>query len=284
VTGGILAGIPARWMGEIPTPTAGNCLMQRSLTVRILTLMHEPDRALQHIITIQEVIPMMTSTLTTPSAAPPTTAPIWINPRASLDRVTLLADNTLIVANPSAEVAAQLPARLAAGEPLKALLGGKATVIPLADIRKVRGKQGADDLDVHYTAQGKVRMMNVGFADNATRDEVLDTLQHRMGAGFQVRVQELSPLQAAIKPFFMLLVATFFVVAGFVGALEIAAGAEYDISGRGALLQRAYVSIVSLLGPVGVLVLGGLLVLGLLVWFVRRVLNPPTQMTLTRAK
>jgi hypothetical protein len=227
---------------------------------------------------------MTTSTLTTPSAAPPTTAPIWINPRASLDRVTLLADNTLIVANPSAEVAAQLPARLAAGEPLKALLGGKVTVIPLADIRKVRGKQGADDLDVHYTAQGKARMMNVGFADSATRDEVLDTLQHRMGAGFQVRVQELSPLQAAIKPFFMLLVATFFVVAGFVGALEIAAGAEYDISGRGAMLQRAYVSIVSLLGPVGVLVLGGLLVLGLLVWFVRRVLNPPTQMTLARAK
>jgi hypothetical protein len=227
---------------------------------------------------------MTTPPLTTPSAAPPTTAPIWINPRASLDRVTLLADNMLIVANPSAEVAAQLPARLAAGEPLKTLLGGKATVIPLAAIRKVRGKQGADDLDVHYTAQGKVRMLNVGFADSATRNEVLDALQHRMGAGFQVRVQELSPLQAAIKPFFMLLVATFFVVAGFVGALEIAAGAEYDISGRGALLQRAYVSIVSLLGPIGVLVLGGLLVLLLLVWFVRRVLNPPTQMTLARAK
>jgi hypothetical protein len=189
-----------------------------------------------------------------------------------------------MVANPSAEIAAQLPNRLAAGEPLETLLGRKSTVIPLADIRKVRGKQGADDLDIHYTAQGKVRMMNVGFADSATRDEVLDAVRHRMGAGFQLRVQELSPLQAAIKPFFMLLVAIFFVVAGYAGALEIAAGAEYDISGRGAMLQRAYVGIVSLLGPVGVLVLGGLLVLGLLVWFVRRVLNPPTQMTLARAK
>jgi hypothetical protein len=209
---------------------------------------------------------------------------VWVNPRAALDRATLLFDDALVVANPSAEIAAQLPARLAAGEPLETLLGGKTTVIPLANIRKIRGKQGADDLDVSYTAQGKARTMNVGFADSATRDEMLDALQHRMGAGFQLRVQELSPLQAAIKPFFMLLVATFFVVAGFVGALEIAAGAEYDISGRGALLQRAYVSIVSLLGPVGVLVLGGLLVLALLVWFVRRVLNPPTQMTLARAK
>jgi hypothetical protein len=33
-----------------------------------------------------------------------------------------------------------------------------------------------------------------------------------------------------------------------------------------------------------VLVLGGLLVLALLVWFVRRVLNPPTQMTLAQAR
>jgi hypothetical protein len=209
---------------------------------------------------------------------------VWVNPRASLDRATLLFDDALVVANPSAEIAEQLSNRLAAGEPLKALLGGKTTVIPLADIRKVRCHQQSDDLDVHYTAQGKVRMMNVGFADSATRDEVLGTLQHRMGAGFQLRVQELSPLQAAIKPFLILLVSTFFVVAGFMGALEIAAGAEYDISGRGAMLQRAYVSIVSLLGPVGVLVLGGLLVLALLVWFVRRVLNPPTQMTLARAK
>jgi hypothetical protein len=209
---------------------------------------------------------------------------VWVNPRAALDRATLLFDDALVVANPSAEIAAQLPARLAAGEPLETLLGGKATVIPLADIRKIRGKQGADDLDIHYTAQGKVRMMNVGFADSATRDEMLDAVRHRMDAGFQLRVQELSPLQAAIKPFLILFAVTFFVVAGFVGALEIAAGAEYDISGRGAMLQRAYISIVSLLGPVGVLVLGGLLVLALLVWFVRRVLNPPTQMTLARAK
>jgi hypothetical protein len=209
---------------------------------------------------------------------------VWVNPRAALDRATLLFDDALVVANPSAEVAAQLPARLAAGEPLETLLGGKATVIPLADIRKVCCHQQSDDLDIHYTAQGKVRMMNVGFADNATRDEMLDAVRHRMGEGFQLRVRELSPLQAAIKPFLILLVVTFFVVAGFVGALEIAAGAEYDISGRGAMLQRAYVSIVSLLGPVGVLVLGGLLVLALLIWFVRRVLNPPTQMTLAQAK
>jgi hypothetical protein len=209
---------------------------------------------------------------------------VWVNPRAALDRATLLFDDALVVANPSAEIAAQLPARLAAGERLETLLGGKATVIPLADIRTIRGKQGADDLDVSYTAQGKARMMNVGFADSATRDEMLDAVRHRMDAGFQLRVQELSPLQAAIKPFLILFAVTFFVVAGFVGALEIAAGAEYDISGRGAMLQRAYISIVSLLGPVGVLVLGGLLVLALLVWFVRRVLNPPTQMTLARAK
>jgi hypothetical protein len=242
-----------------------------------------PSRYHHHAI-IQEVVLMTTPTLTTPASTLPRPAAVWTNPRASLDRVTLLASNALVVANPSAEIAAQLPRRLAAGEPLETLLGRKATVIPLADIRKVCGKQGADDLDIHYKAQGKARMMNVGFADSATRDEVLDTLQHRMGAGFQVRVQELSPLQAAIKPFLSLLVVSFFVVAGFVGALEIAAGAEYDISGRGAMLQRAYVSIVSLLGPVGVLVLGGLLVLLLFVWFVRRVLNPPTQMTLTRAK
>jgi hypothetical protein len=209
---------------------------------------------------------------------------VWVNPRAALDRATLLFDDALVVANPSAEIAAQLPTKLAAGERLETLLGGKATVIPLSDIRTIRGKQGADDLDVSYTAQRKARMMNVGFADSATRDEVLDAVRHRMGEGFQLRVQELSPLQSAIKPFFILLVVTLFVVAGFVGALEIAAGAEYDISGRGAMLQRAYVSIVSLLGPVGVLVLGGLLVLALLVWFVRRVLNPPTQMTLARAK
>lgn len=227
--------------------------------------------------------------MTTPSMTPPSSpltasASVWVNPRSVLDRVTLLLDDTLVVANPGADVAEQIPARLAAGEPFQALLGEKVTVIPLAAISKVHSNQKGSDMDVHYNAGGKARMTNIGFADGGTHDQVFEFLQQRLGAGFRLRVQELSLLQSAIKPFLTLLAVIFFVVVGYMGALDIAAGEAYDIHGRNALLKWAYVSVVSLVGPTGMLVLGGVIVLLMFVWFARRVMNPPTQMTLTRTK
>jgi hypothetical protein len=205
-----------------------------------------------------------------------------VQPQARLDRVTLLFDNALVVANPDASVAAQVPARLAAGEPAETLLGSSTTVIPLQAISKIRSNKNGSDMNVHYTAQGKSRMSNIGFADAATRDEVFAAVQQRLGQNVRVQVQELNSLQAGIKPGLVLVVATFFVIAGYAGALEIAAGTTYDVHGRGAMLQRAYISLVSLLGPTGVVILGGLLLLMLLIWFVKRVGTPPTYMTLTR--
>jgi hypothetical protein len=198
--------------------------------------------------------------------------------------VTLLWEDALVVANPSAEVAEQFPARLAAGEPVQALLGQKATVIPLASISKVQSNQKTSDIAVHYNEKGKARMANIGFANGATRDQVLEALQQRLDNGFRLKVRELNPFQAAIKPGIALLVTMFFVVAGYMGALEMAAGEVHETHGRNALLKWLFVELVSILGPIGVLVLGGLIVLGLSVWFYKRVSNPPTQMTLARAK
>jgi uncharacterized membrane protein len=246
--------------------------------------MHEPDRALQHIITIQEVIPMTTPAMTAPSSAIPTPSAVWVNPRALLDRVTLLWEDALVVANPGADIAEQIPARLAAGEPVQALLEQKVTVIPLASISKVHSNRKSSDIAVHYHEKGKARMANIGFADGATRDQVLIALQQRLGNRFRLTVRELNLFQAAIKPGITLLVTMFFVVAGYMGALEMAAGEVHETHGRNALLKWLFIELVSILGPIGVLIVGGLIVLGLSVWFVKRVSNPPTQMTLARAK
>jgi uncharacterized membrane protein len=222
--------------------------------------------------------------MTTPSSALPTPSAVWVNPRALLDRVTLLWEDALVVANPSADAAAQLPARLAAGEPVQAMLGQKVTVIPLTAISKVHSNKKNCDMNVHYKVKGEARKTNIGFADGETRDQVLEALQQRLGHGFRLTVRELNVFHATIKPGIALLVAMFFVVAGYMGALEMAAGETYETHGRHALLKWLFVEMVSIIGPIGVLIVGGLIVLVLSVWFFKRVSNPPTQMTLARAK
>jgi hypothetical protein len=199
-----------------------------------------------------------------------------------LDRVTLLSDNTLVVANPPAEVAEQVPERLANGEAPQALLGQKLTVIPLETIRRVRGNQRGDDIDIAYRADGRARKANIGFADAATRDEVLAALHERLGVGFSYKVQHLNAIQAGLKPLIMLLIAGFFVYAGYMGALDIANGAEYDVHGRGAMFKWAYVWLASTLGPTGVAIGGGLLLLILVTWLIKRVGSPPVLLTLAR--
>lgn len=137
---------------------------------------------------------------------------------------------------------------------------------------------------VYYTANGKSRMTNIGFANSETRDEVLTALQQRLGSGFSMKVQELNSFQSAIKPGIALLVVGFFVVLFYMGFLDFTPGEDYHIHGHGALFKGIYLGLVSLLGPTGILILGGLILLPLVIWFARRVANPPTQMTLARTK
>lgn len=205
----------------------------------------------------------------------------WFNPAARFDRVTVLHQGTLVLANPDQGKVSALQSVATAGQFTPDLLGGDAKVIPLGAITKVRANRHSDAMNVYYTADGKARMANVGFASSAVRDEAFSALQAQLGPASTTTVSSFTPLRAMVAPLISLAIVSFIVFVAYQSALELAAGAEARIRGRAALLKLLFVGLLNLLGPTGVLILGGLVLLGLVVWLFKRVKTPPIMLTLT---
>lgn len=108
-------------------------------------------------------------------------------------------------------------------------------------------------MNVSYTADGKARLANNGFATSAVRDEAFAALQAQLGPSVVSTVKAYHPVQAAVELLISLgiLGAIFFVM--YQSALEAAAGAEAQTRGRAVVDKLLFVGVLNLLGPTGVL-------------------------------
>lgn len=204
---------------------------------------------------------------------------IYSNPKALFNNVLAIYPDHVMVARPTESALGEQLARLEA-DPAATPDGAKH--IPFATITNVRYNEKDQHLDIHYRQGKDKKEATFTFADTAEREEVFAELKKVLPTYSEKR-QEMNAMSAGVKPLLVALVLSFFTYIGFRAAQQLAAGAEAEVSGRHSGVKRLFAWLLDLLGPTGVLIIGGLMVAGALLVLVKRMGEPPIWVTLKKA-
>jgi hypothetical protein len=215
-------------------------------------------------------------------ASPPSPPPFWV----LASDLLALSDDALYLTTLDEEKMQEVQAGLKAGDPVEEVLEKPDTRIALNTVTKVEGNLYHTFFHVkHKETEAKEESETaIHCKDQDSRDEVIEVLRQRLGLGWKKKVVEYSRLRAALEP---LLVIAFF---SFVTWCFYMAGAhpEDDKSSGGKVIRTniigaIFVWVYNLLGPWGVVSLGGLCIgLGVF-WLVARLMKPPIMFTLAPA-
>ena len=208
-------------------------------------------------------------------------ADVFLNPAGTFDRLVLFTETSIIVANPAAAALAGLgPA--STPEQLTAVIGADATNLSYAAIKKVSTNLHGDALNVTWRDETRDRFTNIGLKDGAVRDQAWEKLRRRLGPAFQFSDVQFGVVRAALAPLVTVAVFAFITWALYMAATGLAEGEDADTSGRNAALKAVTVLVLDLLGPTGVVIVGGLITAIAVAWGVARIRKPPRMLTLKR--
>jgi hypothetical protein len=219
-----------------------------------------------------------------PSTGANSPTPFWVR----ADDLLVVSDEVLFFATLDEEKMQAAQDALKAGTPPEEVLQKPDLVISVNTITKVEGNLYHPFFDVKYkeNEDAEESEKTIHCEDHDARDEIKDALRERLGGGWKEKVVEYSRLRATVEP---LIVIAFF---GFVTYCFYMAGAhpEDDKSSSGGKWVRTnfigaiFIWVYNLLGPWGVVSVGGLTIgLGVL-WLVARVIKPPIMFTLAPAR
>ena len=217
-------------------------------------------------------------------AAPPTPADVFSSSEQLFDRLVVLTTEALFTANPDKPQLAGIAARVAAAAPAVKSVVPDAEEIAFKSVSAVKANRHRSDLNVHYHDGSRDRLKNIDFDNAATRDRAFESFRRRLGPRFMKDEVQYSRLAAAFAPLLTTLVfagITMFVTGA---AQELADGVEAEIRGRNTAAKGIFVLVLNVLGPTGVMILGGLFVAGSIAWLIARMKKPPLMATLTAKK
>ncbi len=198
----------------------------------------------------------------------------------TFDRLFVVADGALYVSNPDREKLAGIESQLSRGAVVRAVVPD-AEEVRYGMITAVKANKFRADFNIYHTQASQSRMKNVTFKDAPARDRALAALARRLAPRFQRREVQYGVVRAAVAPLLAtggLAAFTYFAV---LAAGEVARGQAVQIHGRARASKRLFVWALDLLGPVGVGVVGGLVVVGCFAWLIARVRRPPLMIVLS---
>jgi hypothetical protein len=199
------------------------------------------------------------------------------------DRLLVVSDDAAYVSNPDKEKLADIASKIREGSPIKSVVPD-ADEIRYAAVSSIKANRFRDDLNIYHQQVGKTRMRNITFKDAARRDAALQALERRLAPRFTRAEVQYGVVRAALAPLLTTSALAALTYVSYMAAGGVAAGEAVDIHGRGRASKRMFAWALELLGPTGVAVVGGLIVLGCIGWLVARVKKPPLMVTLTPRK
>jgi len=148
----------------------------------------------------------------------------------------------------------------------------------------VKANRHRSDLNVYYHDGSRDRMKNISFDTAAIRDRAFECFRRRLGPRFVKDEVQYSVLSAAFAP--LLTVVVFAGITMFLmgAAQELKDGVEVKIRNGAVAAKGIFVVVLGVLGPTGVMILGGLFVIGAVAWLVARLRKPPLMAILTAKK
>lgn len=205
---------------------------------------------------------------------------VWKNPESLFSKITAITEDYVLFAPATRD---DLDATVAAFQSSGTFPEG-AKAIPHASIFKVVLNERDTDITVSYRDKKERRSSTYDFADSEEREAFISALKTRVGEHFKETRKVLNPFTASIKPLFAAGVIAFMTWLLRLAAIEIANGGTTDISGRRSGIKRLIFWIIDVIGPTGVLIVGGLALALCILVLVQRVKNPPIFRILKRAR
>ena len=198
---------------------------------------------------------------------------LWDNPKAKTDRMVILGSKSIIYASPAESDIPHITGLFEEKKMMRDLLGENARTIKLESIQRLTSNPKRSNLVIDYTLDDKLTSHQLIFINPTARDEALDALQLRLGAGFNRTTRKFSLADKVLVP---LLILVLVAVIGWV----LLAGLSYLEGARGfqsGFLQLILVNIqyyVDLIGPVYIFLITFVLVALCLVWLVINLSKP----------
>jgi hypothetical protein len=206
--------------------------------------------------------------------------PVWTNPdveegKPSLIRLT--SEGLLTAAIPKADLNHQVAA-LSDG----ARVAGQ--VIPLTTLARLEGDEGGAELSIAYrTGASKTESVALTLADSTKREELMRALVERLGAGWQRHRKQKSRWSGGFWIILGLAFVAFITWVMYSEAEQIAAGRNPKLVGRTSKAKLASGImhwIEGMIGPTGVLIIGGILMGLLVLGFVVYMSSPPVRIVI----
>lgn len=205
---------------------------------------------------------------------------LWTNPENQDDDnpslVRLGRDGLFLARIPTEELDGAAGA-LASGE---SILG---RTIPLKSIRRVSGTVGEPGLNIVIRRDdGGRQAIDIGMRDPIQRDEFLDALEARLGNDWERVNRRTGRVKDALWPFGIMIVVGLITWFMHWEAERLEAGNVPKVRGRARsrIVRQLIHWVAGALGPTGVLVVGGLLIVVCLVWLFAVISHPVERIVL----
>jgi len=134
-----------------------------------------------------------------PSAAEPDSR-LWDNPHAKSDRLVILSHRSLIYANPADSDVPHILGLFNEKRMVRDLLGENAHIIKLETVDRVIANPRTSKLSIEYKPEEKIISHELTFSSPQVRDEVLNALRLRLGAGFTLSSHPISLEDKILSP------------------------------------------------------------------------------------
>ncbi len=209
---------------------------------------------------------------------------IWTNKDTLFDRIIVITDEAIITADLKEAELDDAKNRIESGEKPLNVLGKKATFIPFFEIKSIKIEESDDALEVEYVKENKSSSKTLAATDIEARKEMVSEIQSHLGSGFTSMTEKYNiprAIFASLMTFSILAIITWLLHGA---AVLIAAGTEAEFSGRNSGIKRLFYWVLDLLGPTGVLIIGGLLMLLAIMTLVKRIREPMIVTTLKEGK
>lgn len=208
---------------------------------------------------------------------------VWINPTGRPDKVVILHDNALIVANPGRRALRKFEADVTLGMLHLELLGKDTVFIPYNAIDKVILDQRKPRLIVRFRSGRRRLSEPIRFAGPSLRDEVFQAIKTDAGSRFDLVISKQKGFWRSVPYILIAGLLSYLTYDTAVTVSKITSGWTFDVLEANQQIKALVVPAIQSFGTINVLITGILLVLTTLAWVFLRA-SRPSESTMLRAR
>ena len=203
-------------------------------------------------------------------------AHVWTDEKAAFESLVALDEDSLYVASPDASRIVEIAEQIRSGtSPVAALKDAKAKQVQLDTLKHIKSNRHTTIVTYKVSgADGKDKLGNFTIKRDQ-RDDLFAKLEILCSRGFKYTETQFNRFRAALVPLITISVVALLTFLCREAAVQMTEGTSVEVRGRHGLLKRFFVWILDILGPTGVVVVGGIIGVLCLVWLVRRMATPP---------